>query len=114
MSYQQTFGDKKKIFIFVYSHCGTTILRSIIGHIDEVYEKIDERQYFSGDGKDNIHHRYTRPLEQERRHTQTTKYMAATSAGSVRTARCFRHGAAPPTWKNHPGFPQVGISTNIP
>ena len=37
--------------------------------------------------------------KQERRHTQTTKYMAATTAGSVRTALCFRHGAAPPAWK---------------
>ena len=46
--------------------------------------------------------------KQERRHTQTTKYMAATTAGSVRTALCFGHGAAPPAWKNnvHPGFPQ--------
>jgi len=32
----------KKIMIFGFSHCGTTILKSIIGHIDEVYEVIDE------------------------------------------------------------------------
>jgi hypothetical protein len=32
----------KKIIIFGFSHCGTTILKSIIGHIDEVYEVIDE------------------------------------------------------------------------
>lgn len=28
----------KKIIIFGFSHCGTTILRTIIGHIDEIYE----------------------------------------------------------------------------
>ena len=28
----------KKILIFGFSHCGTTILRTIIGHIDEIYE----------------------------------------------------------------------------
>jgi hypothetical protein len=28
----------KKIIIFGFPHCGTTILRSIIGHIDNVYE----------------------------------------------------------------------------
>jgi hypothetical protein len=32
----------KKIIIFGFSHCGTTILKSIIGHIDEVYEVIHE------------------------------------------------------------------------
>ena len=41
--------------------------------------------------------------------------MAATTAGSVRRP-CIRHAAATPAWKNnfHPGFPQAGISTNIP
>ena len=32
----------KKIIIFGYSHCGTTILKSIIGHIEEVEEIIHE------------------------------------------------------------------------
>jgi len=32
----------QKIIIFGFPHCGTTILRSIIGHIEEVYEIIDE------------------------------------------------------------------------
>ena len=32
----------KKILICGYSHCGTTILKSIIGHIEEVEEIIDE------------------------------------------------------------------------
>lgn len=36
----------KKIIIFGFSHCGTTILKSIIGHIDEVYEVIDETYKF--------------------------------------------------------------------
>ena len=36
----------KKIIIFGFSHCGTTILKSIIGHIEEVYEVIDETDIF--------------------------------------------------------------------
>lgn len=36
----------KKIMIFGFSHCGTTILKSIIGHIEEVYEVIDETETF--------------------------------------------------------------------
>ena len=32
----------QKIIVFGFPHCGTTILRSIIGHIEEVYEIIDE------------------------------------------------------------------------
>lgn len=32
----------KKIIIFGFPHCGTSILKSIIGHIDEVEEIIDE------------------------------------------------------------------------
>jgi hypothetical protein len=32
----------KKIIIFGFPHCGTTILRSIIGHIEEVYEIVNE------------------------------------------------------------------------
>ena len=31
-----------KIIIFGFPHCGTTILKSIIGHIDEVQEIIPE------------------------------------------------------------------------
>ena len=31
----------KKIIVFGFSHCGTTILKSIIGHIDSVYETYD-------------------------------------------------------------------------
>ena len=37
----------KKILISGFSHCGTTILRSIIGHIENVYEIIEERDYIS-------------------------------------------------------------------
>lgn len=33
----------KKIIIFGFSHCGTTILKSIIGHIKSVHEIIEER-----------------------------------------------------------------------
>lgn len=33
----------QKIIIFGFSHCGTTILKSIIGHIESVYEIIEER-----------------------------------------------------------------------
>jgi len=32
----------KKIIIFGFPHCGTTILRAIIGHIDDVHEIVDE------------------------------------------------------------------------
>jgi len=32
----------KKIIIFGFPHCGTTILRSIIGHIEDVYEIVNE------------------------------------------------------------------------
>jgi len=32
----------KKIIIFGFPHCGTTILRCIIGHIENIYEIIDE------------------------------------------------------------------------
>ena len=34
----------KKIIVFGFPHCGTTILRSIIGHIDEVYEDYHEKK----------------------------------------------------------------------
>ena len=34
-----------KIIIFGFPHCGTTILKSIIGHIDEVQEIIHECSY---------------------------------------------------------------------
>jgi hypothetical protein len=32
----------KKVIVFGFSHCGTTILKSIIGHIPDVHEIIDE------------------------------------------------------------------------
>ena len=32
----------KKIIIFGFPHCGTTILRCILGHIKDIYEIIDE------------------------------------------------------------------------
>jgi hypothetical protein len=35
----------KKIIIFGFPHTGTTILRSIIGHIENVYEIVDEVNY---------------------------------------------------------------------
>lgn len=34
--------NPQKIIVFGYSHCGTTILKSIIGHIDDVEEIINE------------------------------------------------------------------------
>jgi hypothetical protein len=34
----------QKILICGFPHCGTTILKSIIGHIEDVYEIIDEHQ----------------------------------------------------------------------
>ena len=34
--------DMKKVIVFGFSHCGTTILKSIIGHIPDVHEIIDE------------------------------------------------------------------------
>lgn len=37
-----------KIIIFGFPHCGTTILRSIIGHIDDVYEELDESKIITG------------------------------------------------------------------
>jgi hypothetical protein len=33
----------RKVIVFGFSHCGTTILKSIIGHIPDVYEIIDEK-----------------------------------------------------------------------
>ena len=36
-----------KIIIFGFPHCGTTILKSIIGHIDEVQEIIPECSYIN-------------------------------------------------------------------
>ena len=37
----------KKILISGYSHCGTSILKSIIGHIEEVEEIINECEYIN-------------------------------------------------------------------
>jgi len=42
MKVAKKFKTINKIIIFGFSHCGTTILKSIIGHIDEVFEIIDE------------------------------------------------------------------------
>jgi hypothetical protein len=46
----------KKIIIFGFPHCGTTILRCIIGHIEDVYEIVDETQIINEDNiyDDNI------------------------------------------------------------
>jgi len=35
-------SDIKKVIVFGFSHCGTTILKSVIGHIPDVHEIIDE------------------------------------------------------------------------
>jgi hypothetical protein len=39
----------KKIIIFGFSHCGTTILRTILGHIDEIYEIPKETDIIKND-----------------------------------------------------------------
>lgn len=39
----------KKIIIFGFPHCGTTILRSIIGHIGNVYDIADEKMHIDDD-----------------------------------------------------------------
>jgi hypothetical protein len=48
----------KKIIIFSFPHCGTTILRSIIGHIDNVYEIVDEVSYIDDYNEDYINHNF--------------------------------------------------------
>jgi len=54
-------NKKQKIIIFGYSHCGTSILKSIVGHIDEVYEVIGEtkavgRKEIKAAGSSNTKH----------------------------------------------------------
>ena len=34
--------DPKKLIIFGFSHCGTSILKSVIGHIQGVLEAVDK------------------------------------------------------------------------
>lgn len=46
----------KKIIVFGFPHCGTTILRSIISHIDNVYEIIDEADHIDDNNKDYINY----------------------------------------------------------
>jgi hypothetical protein len=48
----------KKIIIFGFPHCGTTILRSIIGHIDNVYEIVNEVQYIDDNNIDYINYNF--------------------------------------------------------
>ena len=48
----------KKIIIFGFPHCGTTILRSIIGHIDDVYEIIDETSNIDDNNIDYINYNF--------------------------------------------------------
>ena len=48
----------KKIIIFGFPHCGTTILRSIISHIDNVYEIIDEVSTIDDNNKDYINYNF--------------------------------------------------------
>jgi len=40
-------SEAQKILICGYSHCGTTILKTIIGHIEEVEEIIDESAFIN-------------------------------------------------------------------
>jgi len=49
---------KTKIVIFSFPHCGTTILRSIIGHIDNVYEIVDEVSEIDDNNKDYINYNF--------------------------------------------------------
>ncbi len=46
----------KKIIIFGFPHCGTTILRSIISHIDNVYEIVDEIEKIDDNNIDYINY----------------------------------------------------------
>lgn len=48
----------KKVIIFGFPHCGTSILKSIIGHIEEVYEIIDETHYVDNKTFDDIKSKY--------------------------------------------------------
>jgi hypothetical protein len=46
----------KKIIVFGFPHCGTTILRSIIGHTYNVYEIVDETSCIDDNNKDYINY----------------------------------------------------------
>jgi len=46
----------KKIIIFGFPHCGTTILRSIICHIGNVYEIVDETPKIDDNNMDYINY----------------------------------------------------------
>lgn len=48
----------KKIIIFGFPHTGTTILRSIIGHIDNVYEIVDEIPNIDDNNVDYINYNF--------------------------------------------------------
>lgn len=48
----------KPILICGFPHCGTSILKSIIGHIDDVDEIIRETDYISADKLNNSKHKY--------------------------------------------------------
>ena len=49
---------KKKIIIFGFPHTGTTILKSIIGHIDNVYEIVDEKPNIDDNNVDYINYNF--------------------------------------------------------
>jgi hypothetical protein len=48
--------NPQKIIVFGYSHCGTTILKSIIGHIDDVEEIINECRTINTSTTKNIYY----------------------------------------------------------
>jgi hypothetical protein len=49
---------QKKIIIFGFPHTGTTILKSIIGHIDNVYEIVDEKPNIDDNNVDYINYNF--------------------------------------------------------
>jgi predicted O-methyltransferase YrrM len=52
------FPHTKPILICGFPHCGTSILKSIIGHIEDVDEIIKETDYISADKLNNSKHKY--------------------------------------------------------
>jgi len=52
------FLHTKPILICGFPHCGTSILKSIIGHIEDVDEIIRETDYISADKLNNSKHKY--------------------------------------------------------
>ena len=52
------FSSSKPILICGFPHCGTSILKSIIGHIEDVDEIIRETDYISVDKLNNSKHKY--------------------------------------------------------